>query len=111
LTDKQKNASDIPATVFNQQCSAAEAFGCNAGNYVNIEKSVPGASPPKTDMYGNMKPDKEALMRRARQAATQLCENSECKCEVITIYFNDMLPWYQRTLNANRTKKIPCKKK
>jgi RHS repeat-associated protein len=110
LSEEDKNKSDVPYDITNDECSAAEVFGCNTGRYVSIEKPVNGAVCPMDDRYGNLIKDYEGLINRARNHAKSICGNRECcDCSNVTIYFYNTLPWWQKPWNRRDFAEIiPC---
>ncbi len=110
LTTEEKNdASDVPATVINQNCSAAEVFGCNVGHYVSVKKQTPGAINPKTTVSGNMKKDMEGLWNRGIKHAKYICKDQSCCCEKVTVRFDYRIEWLRKVPGwNNKTEIVPC---
>jgi hypothetical protein len=67
------DVSGVPVTVKNEPCSAAEVYGCNTGNYSNVESPVEGAANPKTNVDGPLDGASiDALWARAKAQAKKI---------------------------------------
>lgn len=93
----------------NEDCSSAEVFGCNTGNYVIIENPTEGIVNPREDVFGNLLSDINGLWQRARSQARTICKNPSQCCDAVTIRFECNLPWYLKTDDCGKEEIIKCK--
>jgi hypothetical protein len=111
LTPDEKNQSDVPSTVVNESCSAAEAYGCNTGHYVTVQNTTQDAENPMDEVYINTGIDE--LWQRARAQAKAICKSKEGCCDAVTITFENREPWWQRSasyfLKPTHKEVIRCK--
>ncbi len=97
--DKVKlDQSNIPVTVYNDSCSAATSYGCNAEHYTTVETPIPDVELPNNEV--DVGEGAEDLWGKAIKQANTICQTGCCKDEGVTVRFECMGgggKWMQKT--------------
>ncbi|PAT38973.1 RHS repeat-associated core domain-containing protein, partial [Vandammella animalimorsus] len=100
----------IPIDVTNDDCSAAEVYGCKTGRFVNIQNQVEGATCPLGDVP-NWRSGSGSVIERGRAQAKKLCQTCCKDCSFIMFYFYNTTTGAERMLTFTHksfVESIPC---